>query len=71
MHIDLTCHSLSNFERGLSCHKGHAHLASQDVCALSRHYVPVIVLVRCNLLEPGKELTGVLTVPPTACVGTL
>ena len=27
--------------------------------------------VLCKLLEPGKELAGGLTVPPTAGVGTL
>ena len=34
----------------LAATEGHVHLASQDVCALSRYYVPV----RCNLLEPGQ-----------------
>ena len=49
-----------------SCHKGHAYLASQGTCALSRH------MCRCDAISwsPGKELAGVLTVPPTAGVGT-
>ena len=47
------------------------HLASQDACVVTV-LIPAGTMCRCDAISwsPVKELTGVLTVPPTAGVGT-